>query len=50
MSVVAAVKTSPKTIFNDIERVMELGGLKKTFNPKDKTILKLNLSWSLFYC
>ncbi|MFX0134661.1 MAG: DUF362 domain-containing protein [Candidatus Hodarchaeota archaeon] len=49
MSVVAAVKTTPKTIFDDIEKAMELGGLKKTFKPDIKTILKLNLSWSLFY-
>lgn len=49
MATVAVVNTTPKTLFDDIEKVMELGGLKKTFSPDKKTILKLNLSWSLFY-
>ena len=49
MSTVAVVNTTPKTIFDDVEKVMELGEFKKTFSPNIKTILKLNLSWSLFY-
>lgn len=49
MSTVAVVKTTPETIFDDIEKAMELGGFKKTFKPNKKTIIKLNLSWSLFY-
>ncbi|MHA1297867.1 MAG: DUF362 domain-containing protein [Candidatus Helarchaeota archaeon] len=49
MSTVAVVKTTPKTIFDDIEKVMELSGFKKTFKTNAKTVLKLNLSWSLFY-
>jgi len=48
-SIVSAVKTTPKTVLNDYQKVMELAGYEKHL-PKDKElVLKLNLSWSLYY-
>ncbi|MEM5830895.1 MAG: DUF362 domain-containing protein [Candidatus Aenigmatarchaeota archaeon] len=48
-SIVAVVKTSPKTVLNDIKKAMELAEYKKFIKKDKKTILKLNLSWTLFY-
>ncbi|MBI4154320.1 DUF362 domain-containing protein [Candidatus Woesearchaeota archaeon] len=48
-SQVAVVKTSPKTVLDDYKKVMQLADYKK-FLPKDKElVLKLNLSWSLYF-
>jgi len=46
---VAVVKTTPETIFFDVERVMDLADYKKTLPPADDLVLKLNLSWTKFY-
>ena len=49
MSKVAVLKTKPETVLQDYQKLMELAEYKK-FLPKDKeTIVKLNLSWSLYY-
>ena len=48
-SIVAVVKTSPKTIFEDYKKVMEMAKYGKIIRRKRRTILKLNLSWNLFY-
>ena len=49
MSKVAVIKTSPKTIIDDYYRLMHLADYEK-FLPKDvKTVIKINLSWTLFY-
>lgn len=46
---VSVVKTSPERVLNDYERLMHLAQYEK-FVPKiNTTILKLNLSWSLYY-
>jgi uncharacterized protein (DUF362 family) len=47
--VVAVVKTTPKTVLEDIKRVMELAEYRKHIKKENRTILKLNLSWTLFY-
>lgn len=49
MSKVAILKTSPKTIINDYSQLMQLANYKKHIPKKNKTIIKINLSWSLFY-
>ncbi|MHA1770427.1 MAG: DUF362 domain-containing protein [Candidatus Thorarchaeota archaeon] len=46
---VAVVKTSPKTIFDDIARLMDLADYDKHINKNLLTSIKLNLSWSKFY-
>jgi uncharacterized protein (DUF362 family) len=44
-SKVAVVKSTPKTIFEDIERLCDLGGMKQALAPGHTTILKDNISW-----
>lgn len=49
-SIVAILKTTPKNVLNDYEKLMELAGMRKIFRKKKKRIiLKLNLSWSLYF-
>lgn len=48
-SVVAVIKTKPETVFADIQRLMNMAGMKESL-PKDKTtILKDNISWHFPY-
>ncbi|HAA90630.1 MAG: Uncharacterized protein XD63_0291 [Thermoanaerobacterales bacterium 50_218] len=48
-AVVAVLKTSPETVLEDYERLLELAGLKQALDPKCPTILKLNLSWTKYF-
>ncbi|KKN44838.1 hypothetical protein LCGC14_0689190 [marine sediment metagenome] len=48
-SQIFVVKTSPKTVLNDYEKLMHLANYQKSFDKKCKIILKLNLSWSKFF-
>ncbi|MFH1403327.1 MAG: DUF362 domain-containing protein [Candidatus Altiarchaeota archaeon] len=49
MSKVVVLKTSPKTVLDDYARLMDMAGYQKSL-PKDKeTLIKLNLSWSLYF-
>ena len=46
---IAVLKTNPKDILQDYEKLMHMADYEK-FLPKTKeTLLKLNLSWSLYY-
>ncbi len=49
MPKVAVVKTTPKTIFDDIARLMDLADYDKHISKDVVTTIKLNLSWSKFY-
>ncbi|MCE5213300.1 MAG: DUF362 domain-containing protein [Methanobacterium sp.] len=49
MSVVAVIKTSPETVTQDYKTVMKLVEYEKILPQKQATILKLNLSWTLYY-
>ncbi len=49
MPKVAVVKTSPKTIYDDIARVMDLADYDKFVSKDVATSIKLNLSWSKLY-
>ncbi|MEK6565501.1 MAG: DUF362 domain-containing protein, partial [Bacteroidota bacterium] len=42
---VAVVSTTPATVLDDIQRAMDLAGMKSSLDPKSKTILKDNISW-----
>ncbi|MFH1398662.1 MAG: DUF362 domain-containing protein, partial [Candidatus Woesearchaeota archaeon] len=46
---VAAIKTNPQKILQDYGRLMELADYQKTLSKSRATILKLNLSWSMYY-
>lgn len=48
-SVVAVLKTSPEKVIEDYHKLLSMLGYKKRlFNGAD-TLIKINLSWSLFY-
>lgn len=49
MSKVAVLKTSPKSVVEDYGRLMELAGYQKALPKEKDTILKINLSWSLYF-
>ena len=49
MSQVAVLETSPATVISDYKKVMELVEYKNEMPVNKKTILKLNLSWTLYY-
>jgi hypothetical protein len=44
-SKVAVVKTSPRTVLEDIQRAMEMAGIKNALKSDVTTILKDNISW-----
>jgi len=49
MSRVAVLETSPETVISDYKKIMELVEYKDQLSRNKKTILKLNLSWTLYY-
>ncbi|MDD5253489.1 MAG: DUF362 domain-containing protein [Candidatus Nanoarchaeia archaeon] len=49
MSKVVILKTSPENVLKDYEDLLERVNVSKIFNKKDEILLKLNLSWSLYY-
>ena len=46
---VAVVYTTPETVLDDIGHVMRLAGYKETLDPTASTLLKVNISWQLWY-
>jgi len=48
-SKVAILRTKPETVIKDYRELMNLAGYQKEFAKTKETILKLNLSWSLYY-
>jgi uncharacterized protein (DUF362 family) len=46
---VSIIKTSPKKIINDYSKVMNLADYKKHLKKDNDLLLKLNLSWSLYF-
>lgn len=49
MGKVAILKTEPNTVIEDYGRLMDLAEYKKYINKNKRTLLKLNLSWTLYY-
>lgn len=49
MSKIAVIKTNPENVLKDYEKVMDLAKYNKILKKDKETILKLNLSWSLYY-
>lgn len=49
VSRVAAIRTRPETVVEDVQRVMDLAGVKEALTAGATTILKNNLSWHLMY-
>jgi len=48
-SKVSIIKTSSKNVVNDYKKLMDLADYDKVLSHANETILKLNLSWTLFY-
>src|ERR1043166_7249759 len=46
---VAVLKTSPKTIIEDIHRLMKLADYEKHVPQDHDTLLKVNISWHYYY-
>ncbi|NJD59517.1 MAG: DUF362 domain-containing protein [Anaerolineae bacterium] len=46
---VALIKTTPETIFDDIERLMKLAGFEQALQDTQRTGLKINISWQTWY-
>src|SRR5687768_17172011 len=44
-SKVAVVRTSVDSVFEDVARTLELGGVSQALDPRASTILKDNISW-----
>jgi uncharacterized protein (DUF362 family) len=49
MAKVAVVKANPKTIYDDIARLLDAAEYEKHVSKDVATTIKLNLSWSKFY-
>jgi uncharacterized protein (DUF362 family) len=49
MSTVAVLKTKPETIIQDYGRLLDMIDYKKNLPKEKDTLLKLNLSWSLYF-
>ncbi|MHC4061196.1 MAG: DUF362 domain-containing protein [Planctomycetota bacterium] len=49
MSKVAVIRTRPEAVLEDVQRVMDLAGVKEALQAGATTILKNNLSWHLMY-
>jgi len=49
MAKVAVIKTTPETVVEDYGKLMREAGYSRHISRDRKTILKLNLSWSLYF-
>ena len=48
-SVVAVLRTTPKTVVEDYGRLMDIAGYSEVIKPGITTILKNNISWHMLY-
>lgn len=48
-SKVAIVRTSPATVLQDYRRLMNLAGYRDSLSPARDTLLKINISWHVFF-
>ena len=48
-SKVSVLKTEPKSVVQDYGKLMRMADYKKAISKKYETLLKINLSWSLYY-
>jgi uncharacterized protein (DUF362 family) len=49
MTKVAVLKTKPETVLEDYAKLMQLADYKKHLPINKETLIKINLSWSLYY-
>lgn len=48
-SIVSVLKTTPETVVEDYHKLMHLAEYQKALPKNKETIIKLNLSWSMYY-
>ena len=48
-SKVAVLKTSPERVVEDVGRLMELADAGEELRPDATTLLKVNISWHVYY-
>jgi uncharacterized protein (DUF362 family) len=48
-SVVAILRTSPRTVFADYHELLNLAGYRDVIDPAADTALKVNISWHFFF-
>ena len=46
---IAVLKTNPNDVFSDYKKLMHLAEYQKALKKQYETIIKLNLSWTLYY-
>jgi len=46
---VAVLKTTPETVVRDIPRLVDLAGMRSELSPEATTLLKVNISWHVYY-
>jgi uncharacterized protein (DUF362 family) len=46
---VAVLRTTPRTVFEDYHRLLQLAGYQQVLAPRTDTALKINISWHFFY-
>ena len=49
MSKVTVLYTKPFTVLDDYKKLLEISEVKKHLPSQEELLLKLNLSWSLYY-
>jgi len=47
--IVAILKTKPETVLDDYAKLMRMVGYQQEISKEKETLLKLNLSWSLYF-
>lgn len=47
--VVAVLHTRPETVLEDYARLMKMAGYREAISPERQTLLKVNISWQIFY-
>src|SRR5262245_20792059 len=48
-SKVAVLRTTPDTVVRDVGRLMELADARAELSPDKRTLLKVNISWHVYY-
>lgn len=48
-AVVAVLSTTPESVLDDYERLMDLAGVSSSLDPGVETLIKLNLSWTKYF-
>jgi len=49
MSKVSVIRTGPGSVLDDYGKAMDLAGVEEAVSRDGGTVIKLNLSWTLFY-